>query len=327
MTSPDYSSCCTTIVEHIDNGIALLDSSDTIQIWNPFMEKHSAMMADDVIGKNIFDVFPYLPEKWLKLKLNSVKILQSYSFISWSQRPYLFRFTPSIPIIGNCFEYMYQDVIFFPVNDPLTQKSAVCIVVKDVTDVVNSVRKIEEMKDTTNTLMAIANYDPLTSIYNRSYIETHLKQEFSRSHRYDTSFSLIIIDIDHFKNINDQYGHLAGDEVLKKMSRVIAGELRDADIFGRFGGEEFVIILPNTDEKGTAIVAEKLRKRIETLDHTHLNEALHITISQGFMEYYPGLKDYLQMLHEADIALYHSKKNGRNKTSLYNNGTCHLITD
>ncbi len=323
--SKPYDSCALSILHYIDDGIILLDHENRIQLWNRFMEKHSGIESQTIIGKNIFEAFSYLPKGWLELKLKSVRLLQSYSFISWTQRPYLFRFTPETPILGDNLEYMYQDSIFFPVSDPNYETPAVCIVIRDMTEVVSSTRQLEEMKDMTKTLVAIANYDSLTSIFNRGYIEKQLQQEFNRAARYDSGFSIILFDIDNFKKVNDYYGHLAGDEVLKELARTVGNELRDSDIFGRFGGEEFVIILPNANEQETTIVSEKLRKKIESTQTRYHEQTLSITVSQGFVQYSPGIKDYLQMLHEADLALYHSKKNGRNKTSQYKNCICSII--
>ncbi len=312
-----------TIVDNIDNGIVLLDQSNNIILWNSFMERHSRLRSEEIAGQNIFDAFSYLPKSWLELKLHSVRLLKSYSFISWTQRPYLFQFKIKTEIIGDQLMYMYQDSTFFPVID--NGKINVCIIIKDVTEYVNFSRKIEEMKDMTKTLVEIANYDALTSIANRGYIESQLKQEFSRAKRYRSEFSLLILDIDHFKNVNDDHGHLAGDEVLKQLSETLSEQIRESDLFGRFGGEEFIVILPNASEDETTIVAEKLRLSVEKLVITYKSIDINVTISQGVTQYSPDIKDYLQMLHDADLALYHSKKNGRNQTSLFKNNQCHTI--
>lgn len=315
-----------SIVDYAENGIVLLNHVNDIILWNRFMERHSGIQKEDIIGRNIFETFPYLPKSWLELKLQSVKVLKNYSFISWTQRPYLFQFNPKTQMVGDTLEYMYQDITFIPILDKESGNTFVCLIIKDVTDIVRCKRQIEEMKDMTQTLAAIANHDTLTSIYNRDYVEKQLKIEFNRAKRYNSEFSIILFDIDHFKKVNDTYGHLAGDEVLKKVSRSVTGLLRDSDIFGRFGGEEFIIILPNATEDASKIVTEKLRQAIESLTTRFISSDIRVTISLGFVQYNKGIIDYLQMAHESDLAMYHSKKCGRNISSQFKNGECIKIT-
>lgn len=313
---------CASIIAHIDNGVVLLDRENNILLWNQFMEKHSGIASTEVLGENLFEAFSYLPRTWLELKLKSVRLLKSYSFISWTQRPYLFHFRPKNQIIGDSLEFMFQDSTFYPITDPKSGDISVCIVIRDVTEMVKACRQIEEMKDVTQTLTNIANYDSLTAIFNRRYIEKQLKMEFTRARRYHSDFALILFDIDHFKKVNDTYGHLAGDEVLRQVCRTITAHLRDSDLFGRFGGEEFIIILPNATESTAKTVTEKLRQLIEELTIRYETFEINVTISQGFVQYTDGIKDHLQMIHEADLAMYHSKKNGRNRTSQFKSNEC-----
>ncbi|BCS97597.1 GGDEF domain-containing protein [Desulfoluna limicola] len=322
MPTTSFEPLYASIIDHVDNGIVLLDPMNSIVIWNQFMEKHSGVKSQDIVGNNLFDVFPDLPRTWLELKLKSVKLLKSYSFISWTQRPSLFKLTPKDQLIGDSLEVMFQDSTFFPVVDQRSGDTGVCIVIKDVTDMVKASRQIEEMKDVTQTLANIANYDTLTAVFTRSYIEKQLKVEFNRASRYHSDFSLILFDIDHFKKINDSYGHLAGDEVLKQVCSLITRNLRDSDIFGRFGGEEFIIILPNATEETARIVTEKLRRLVEELTTRFEEFTIQITISQGFVQYNESIKDYFQMIHEADLAMYHAKKSGRNRTSQFKANEC-----
>lgn len=313
---------CASIIAHLDNGVVLLDRENRILLWNRFMEKHSGIASTEVLGENLFEAFSYLPRTWLELKLKSVRLLKNYSFISWTQRPYLFLFSPKNQIIGDSLEFMFQDSTFFPIADPKSGDTCVCIVIKDVTEMVKACRQIEEMKDVAQTLTNIANYDSLTAVFTRRYIEKQLKMEFTRARRYHSDFALILFDIDHFKKVNDTYGHLAGDEVLRQVCRTITSHLRDSDLFGRFGGEEFVIILPNATVGTTQAVTEKLRQLVEELTIRFDTFEINVTISQGFVQYTDGIKDHLQMLHEADLAMYHSKKSGRNTTSQFTNNAC-----
>jgi diguanylate cyclase (GGDEF)-like protein len=159
----------------------------------------------------------------------------------------------------------------------------------------------------------------LTGLFNHIYIRQRLEEEFYRAQRYDHSLSLLMIDLDNFKALNDHYGHTAGDHLLKYFSRLITETLRPSDIAARYGGEEFLIILPETDTAGAKAVAERLRKRISLYPFRidSRKEDLSFTISIGlssFPEYGQGPEELITL---ADLALYQAKKDGRDKISIY----------
>jgi len=151
--------------------------------------------------------------------------------------------------------------------------------------------------------------DSLTNIYNRAYFEEGLDKEIARVNRENTYLSLIILDIDFFKNINDTYGHQVGDDILIEIASLIGDNTRKTDIFARWGGEEFVKILPNTNLEKALIVAESLRKKIE--EHNFSNN-IKITCSFGVSEFKSD-DDKHKLVKRADKALYLAKENGRNK--------------
>ncbi len=152
--------------------------------------------------------------------------------------------------------------------------------------------------------------DPLTNIYNRLHFSNFLDAEIDRVTRYGGTFSVIFFDLDRFKEINDEYGHLAGDEVLKEVAQVVQNANRNADIFARYGGEEFIILAPATDTAGARIHAERLRRDIE---NHRFNGIAKLTCSFGIAEFQPNHDDVTSLFRRADAALYNAKKNGRNR--------------
>jgi diguanylate cyclase (GGDEF)-like protein len=157
--------------------------------------------------------------------------------------------------------------------------------------------------------------DGLTELITHKYFMYTLEKEIARSERYKKVFSLIMFDIDHFKNVNDNYGHQAGDEILKNIGKIVKKNLRLADIVARYGGEEFTVILPETAIKDALIAAEKLRKAVEKTELPYNNELLKITISLGVAAFPDIAKDAETLIKAADDALYLSKEGGRNKVT------------
>ncbi|OGQ02849.1 MAG: hypothetical protein A3D19_06395 [Deltaproteobacteria bacterium RIFCSPHIGHO2_02_FULL_38_15] len=159
--------------------------------------------------------------------------------------------------------------------------------------------------------------DALTGLYNRYAFKEILRQEIERAQRYDRHLSLLMIDIDHFKRVNDMFGHLIGDHILEELSRVIQSAFRKTDTIARFGGEEFSIILPETTVGHATLLAERIRKKIEGHDYSRFIKKERLTVSIGISNYHtPGRKSDITLIHSADQALYTAKKEGRNKVVL-----------
>ncbi len=162
--------------------------------------------------------------------------------------------------------------------------------------------------------------DPLTGCYNRRQFHELAGKEVRRAWRYNSTFSLIMLDIDHFKKVNDTYGHAAGDEVLKALAATITGTLRTSDVFGRYGGEEFIILLPETTIENGLVVAERIREKAAALAvPVSSNEVIRFSISAGIVESSYST-DINELTKYADAALYMSKENGRNRTTVYGKG-------
>lgn len=161
-------------------------------------------------------------------------------------------------------------------------------------------------------LYELATLDGLTRVYVVRYFKQRCREEIKRSRRYGKSLSLIMWDIDHFKNVNDTYGHLVGDRVLYEMAMLLKRCARtDLDLVARYGGEEFVVLLPETDAKGAAMLAERTRTSIE--EHVFAPTGLHVTISGGICDLPGHAHDYAELLGLADEALYRAKRMGRNR--------------
>ncbi len=164
------------------------------------------------------------------------------------------------------------------------------------------------------TLHDAAFRDPLTRLYNRRYVFNIFRDELKKYQRYSDPFSLMLIDADHFKRINDQYGHSAGDAALKAIADACNESVRDTDIVGRFGGEEFIILLPHTRAEDAAIVAERIRHTMLQSNVYWQGQRLDIRLSLGVAEAGVHAEGIDELVTAADRALYAAKEGGRNRT-------------
>jgi diguanylate cyclase len=168
------------------------------------------------------------------------------------------------------------------------------------------------------TIQEMSVRDELTGTYNRRYLMQLLVQEKNRIDRGGRGMAVCILDLDHFKSINDSYGHLAGDAVLRVVTAEAQAGLRTSDFFGRYGGEEFLMILTQTTLDGARVIADRFRRRMEALGFPEIDPQLGITTSIGIAEYIGG-EDVVQTLARADAALYRAKHLGRNRVELAEN--------
>src|SRR5690606_3188696 len=154
--------------------------------------------------------------------------------------------------------------------------------------------------------------DGLTQIHNKRYLMETLEREIPRARRHMRPLAVVMFDIDHFKHINDNFGHLAGDFVLKELAHLVKSRLRPDDIIGRYGGEEFCAVLPETALAGAGSIAEDLRRRVEERQFTFEGETMPVTVSLGCSEL-GGDMDVLLLVKCADERLYDAKRSGRNR--------------
>ncbi|MCL7945086.1 sensor domain-containing diguanylate cyclase [Marinobacter sp. ATCH36] len=301
------------MLESVEVGLVVLDLDFRVQAWNGFMENHSGITAGKVRNQVLFDVFPDIPKAWLTRKVDAVALLNTRAFTSWEQRPYLFRFRNTRPITGT-EEYMFQNLTISPLLGITGKVEKVCLMVYDVTDIASNKRALERAN---SQLAKLSMTDRLTGLINRGTWENLIDAEFERYRRYGNPTCLVMFDIDHFKPVNDTYGHLAGDEVIKYTAKVMRDSLRQSDSPGRYGGEEFGIILPETDAEGAQVICERIRETIQNSTVQTTAAPIQYTVSIGIAPLTDVPENHMQWLQQADEALYAAKEGGRNRVVVF----------
>lgn len=301
------------IVQSIDVGVVVLDRDYRVQVWNTFMENRSGVQPKDAHNQNFFSLFPEIDRQWFSRKVESVATLGTPAFTVWEQRPYLVRFKNYQPITGQ-EEFMYQNTTLLPLRSTDSKINHICLVIYDVTDVATNRHRLQAANAQ---LQQLSRTDRLTGLYNRGHWEESLKVAYARHQRYGNATSLVMLDIDHFKRVNDTYGHQAGDKVIEQVARLIREHERETDVAGRYGGEEFGVVLSDTDKTGARVFAERLRKAVEGLEVLHNGQSIRFTISLGVADLSQPSSNYADLIAWADQALYASKKAGRNRVTVY----------
>jgi diguanylate cyclase (GGDEF)-like protein len=175
----------------------------------------------------------------------------------------------------------------------------------------------DALKKTNEQLIELSIRDVLTGLFNRRHFMEILEKEFDRTQRYGSKLAFLMMDLDHFKSINDTYGHITGDKVLVEVSKIFLKGLRKNDVVGRYGGEEFAMILPGSDKLGAQIVAERYRKAVERINYNQESQTIKLTVTIGCSYApHPEIKNINDLINRADDALYRGKKLGRNRTEL-----------
>ncbi len=178
-------------------------------------------------------------------------------------------------------------------------------------------RHFAELTEANERLRAISVLDDLTGVHNRRYFYERLEEERNLLNRYGHNLSLMLLDIDDFKNVNDQFGHMAGDALLREFSEVVKKSLRKGDIFTRYGGEEFAAILPHTGGEAALTAADNIRRHVEATRFISLEGKKNITVSIGVIEVGTDISETREALRRADEALYEAKRRGKNRAILW----------
>ena len=289
----------------------VLDSDCRVIIWNRACEKLTGVPAVEMIGthdhwRSFYDApRPTLADLLIQKREDEIDRLYPHASRDaltgsalcaemWCDMP-------------RCGKRRYLAADASPIFDDDGQLAAVVQTLRDLTD----------EKAAQNALEQLATRDGLTGLANRRCFDDTLRAEWARAMRHHQPLSLLMVDVDNFKAFNDTNGHLGGDECLKRIACAVAHEMRANDLVARYGGEEFAVILPNQSLKGAAIVAERIRCRIEQLQVPHGSGSAHVTVSIGAATAIAAADtDASQLVAIADAALYRAKHMGRNRISL-----------
>jgi len=282
-------------MEQMDEMVRITNKDGYITYVNEALTRHSGYKKVELIGNtnNLFKSNQH-DTNFYKQMYGAIKNKQSYqaTFINAKKSG----------------EIYYEDQTITPVLDE--ESDEVKYFISTSRDITEHVKMQEQLE-------ALATTDTLTGIKNRYSTTQEIENEIKRVRRYKSSFSLMMFDIDFFKKVNDTYGHDIGDYVLKEFTTIVSRSIRDTDVFGRWGGEEFILLAPNEDLDGAMTLAEKVRKNIELFEFKTVK---HITVSIG-MTICNNFADKEELLKIVDNALYEAKENGRNNV-VYHKCTC-----
>jgi len=285
------------VVKTAFDGIVTINAYGVITSFNPAALAMFGYEKHEVIGENIKLIIPS----------------PHHEKHSYYLARYIKTLEPHIIGIPRELEGVSKSGEKFPIE--------LCVSAKESDDewlFIGMIRDIRERKAMQEKLERMATTDDLTQVYNRGFFSQQLKHELNRATRYNQKLSLILLDVDWFKSVNDEFGHPAGDAMLVTIARAAKKMSRDIDFVTRYGGEEFAIILPETDQENAFICAERLRKEIAGITVVYDGNRIQRTISIGvacLSAPYP--KDIDHFIKMADDALYHAKKTGRNKSVVW----------
>ena len=206
--------------------------------------------------------------------------------------------------------HMYQNVTMFPLVGDSGSVENFCILVYDVTEQALGKSGMAELNEE---LKITSRVDGLTGLYNRRYWQERFEELYKLSKRRNKPSTAMMLDIDHFKRVNDTYGHQAGDKVIKMLAALIKRCVRETDLAGRYGGEEFAIILTDSTLENATRVAERIRGLAELLEVEHDGQTITFTVSLGLAQFEQSLDSPMVWLEQADQALYRAKESGRNQ--------------
>ncbi len=298
------------VMEHLPEMVFVLDANETIIDANAMAQKWLAKPLDQILGGDPIDVFREWPQ-----------LLQRFFFMEYHREEVELRSDPvrmfeviSTPIFNSSGDLEGRVILAYDITERKKLENQLTAANRELQT------QLEENERLRAQLQEQAIRDPLTGVFNRRYFTEALESEIARAARENTSFSLIILDVDHFKKVNDTHGHKCGDLVLKSLASFLMENTRRSDIVCRFGGEEFVILMPDAAVDDARERAELFRKKFEALLHTYEDEQIRATFSVGVASFPIHAGSGESLLVAADEALYRSKAEGRNRVSVFEPG-------
>lgn len=328
---------CFRLLDHAPIGQFVLRKDFVVVYWNRCLEAWTGIARDLIIGTNILDRFPHLGTSKYETRIRSIFGGGPPTIFSSQLHKHVI---PS-PLPGGKFRFQYTVVTGIPA--PHKGEFYALFAIQDVTSLTEAIENhrqalkkvMEEMEERQKAQAELVKYaeelqklnrylkeqairDGLTGLFNHRYFYQVLRRDFLLADRHRSDIGCILIDLDHFKSINDSYGHPCGDLVLKEVAYLIRDEVRSTDLVARYGGEEFAVLLPHTALAGAKVIAEQIRIRIEKHTFWHDSCPLRITASLGISSrdtHLPNLPE--ELLAFADKALYRAKATGRNRVMEY----------
>lgn len=281
------------VVQSAYDGIITIDANQNIKLFNQAAEQIFGYSPDEMLGEPLTRL---MPQRYRKNHGNYVEGFKESIVDSRSMQT-------RAPVQG-----LRKDGSEFPIEVTISK-----INFDNKTELTAVIRDISEKNKLMEELLLASQEDFLTGLYNRRKLTELMNQEIKRFKRFGRSFSLILADIDHFKVINDQFGHDCGDDVIKEFAQLMKQSLRDTDAIGRWGGEEFLILLPEAEIDHACRVAEKLRQSAEQLVTQYEDAEIKFTISAGVVEYSDSAVDRAGIIKQVDQLMYRAKNDGRNR--------------
>jgi diguanylate cyclase (GGDEF)-like protein len=292
-------------------GIFVLNKDLRVVLWNRWLEENSRIRSEEVLSRDIMELFPELERKGFRWKSETVFKLGNFSFFSQQLHSHLIPLQLS-RYLTSSFEHMQQNATLSPLRDEEGKVAYLCVSIEDTTDAVLYRERLEKAKKELETMSLT---DALTDLPNRRHLMDTLECEISKHERHNRPLSLAILDVDHFKDINDTYGHICGDQALSGLAKVFPKHLRTYDFVARYGGEEFCVVLANTKIEEAIVVMERLRVAVEATPLQADGQSIHLTLSIGISSNeIPDTVTLDRILGMADDALYKAKSTGRNRT-------------
>ncbi len=296
------------IIEFLPDATLVIDTNEKVIAWNKAMEEMTGVPKKDMLGKGDYEYAIPFYGKRKPILINLA--LMTNNQLAMLEQNYDIGRTNKNTIFGEVYcpeTYKGRGAYLFASASKLHDTAG------NIVGAIETIRDITDRKEVEKKLHTMATTDELTNLWNRRYFMQSVSQEIERAKRYKQYFSVMMLDIDHFKKVNDTQGHAAGDAVLQHLASIIKKNLRRLDIPGRIGGEEFGIILPSTNLEKAALLAERLRKDIENSPAYYNGNEIAFTVSIGVTNYHHRLSKVDELLKIVDDALYKAKDHGRNR--------------